>query len=83
MGWIWLLIGLAVGCVATYTWFIIKLLNCKIKVNTPSASHNIPMQAKAQIDEQLCAIEKIVGDAPLYSCELLFHIKNVRQLLHG
>jgi len=40
MRWLWLLVGFIIGCVATYIWFIVKLLNCKIKVGTLSASHN-------------------------------------------
>jgi hypothetical protein len=40
MWWLWFLVGFIVGCAATYVWFIIKLLNCKIKEGTPSASHN-------------------------------------------
>ena len=33
MRWLWLLVGFIIGCA-------VKLLNCKIEVGTPSASHN-------------------------------------------
>jgi len=34
---LWLMVGFVIGCAATYIWFVVKLLNCKIKVGTPSA----------------------------------------------
>ena len=40
MWWLWLLVGFIIGCAATYIWFIVKLLNCKIEEGTPSASRN-------------------------------------------
>lgn len=45
MWWLWILIGVTIGCVATYIWFVIKLLNCKVshKQSTQSQTQWLPV----------------------------------------